>query len=368
MPRALAIVCGVWAVASCSTSQVQPSEPSGTAEPTAVASAQPAIASTIVVREDKYPRHDVFFANGVQSIPEVAYAKPLGFRPLTLDLYLPPKSRPHPVTGFPLVIYVHGGAWLGGDKRHSGPFVDFPSVLATLAARGYVVASIEYRLSGESKFPAQVQDVKTAIRWLRRHASTYSIDATRALAWGESAGGHLAALAAVSCGAAGLEPGQQTPKDASDCVQGAVSWYGTFDLSTISKQAREAHAMSREKRDAPEWQLLGCFADQCTGEQLAAASPIRYVDREDPPMLLIVGNEDSVVPYTQSLQMSAQLDNAGVHAEMVTLAGIDHGFIGRTPADTRDAALQAMQSTFRFIDETIGRPPTPPPVQPASED
>jgi acetyl esterase/lipase len=368
MPRALAIVCGVWAVASCSTSNVQPSEPSGIAEPAAVTPALPAIASTIVVREDKYPRHDVFFANGVQSIPEVAFAKRIGFRPLTLDLYLPPKSAPHPITGFPLVVYVHGGAWLGGDKRHSGPFVDFPSVLASLAARGYVVASIEYRLSGEAKFPAQVQDVKAAIRWLRRHAATYSIDPARAVAWGESSGGHLAALVGVSCGAAGLEPGQQAPKDASDCVQGAVSWYGTFDLSTIAKQAREAHTMSRDDRDAPEWQLLGCFADQCSREQLAAASPIRYVGREDAPMLLVVGNEDSVVPYVQSLQMSAQLDNAGVRAEMVTLAGVDHGFIGRTPADTRDAALQAMQSTFRFIDETIGRPQAPAPVQPVSED
>ncbi len=343
------------ALASCSASAIAPPPaPPPVAAP--AEAAYPKIGATIV-KEDRYPRHDVFFANGVQSIPEVAYAKPLGFRPLTLDLYLPPAAMPRPVKGFPLVVHVHGGAWLGGDKRHSGAFIDFPSVLASLAARGYVVASVEYRLSGEAKFPAQVQDVKSAIRWLRRHAATYSIDPARAVTWGESAGGHLAALVAVSCRAAGLEPDQQPRQDASDCVQGAVTWFGVFDMSTLVKQAREARAMSREAFDAPEWKLLGCVAAQCTREQLAAASPIRYVDREDPPMLLIAGNEDTFVPPAQTLQMSAQLDGAGVRGELVMLQGVDHSFIGKTPADTRDANMQALSTTFRFIEQTIGDPP-----------
>lgn len=355
MQRALVIVSGVLVVASCSASR-GPAAPEPIAEQEA-APASPRIAPNIVARDDHYPRHDVFFASGVQSIPEVAYTKQLGFRPLTLDLYLPPKRMPQPVTGFPLVVFVHGGAWLGGDKRHAGPFVDFPSVLASLAARGYVVASVEYRLSGEAKFPAQVQDVKTAIRWLRRHATTYGIDPGRAMVWGEAAGAHLAALVAVSCRAEGLASTTKLANDASDCVQGAVSWYGVFDMATITKQAREAHAMSREDQEAPEWKLLGCYGPQCTREQLAAASPIRYVDREDPPLLLIVGNEDSVVPYVQSLQMSAQLDSARVRSELVTLAGVDHGFIGHTPAETRDAALQALSTTFAFIEQTVGRAP-----------
>lgn len=115
-------------------------------------------------------------SNGVKSIPSVVYWEPAGYRPLVLDLYLPLNSVERPSTGFPLVMYIHGGGWIGGDRHRSGPFVDFPGVLASLAAKGYVVTSIEYRLSSEAKFPAPAQDVKAALRWLRLNASKYNID------------------------------------------------------------------------------------------------------------------------------------------------------------------------------------------------
>ena len=138
------------------------------------------------------------------TLRDLAYATVPGFRTMTLDLYQPkraPKDYPKP-----LLIFVHGGGWNSGDARQGGGFSDFPGVLAALAAKGYVVASVNYRLSGEAHFPAALQDVKAAIRWLRAHADEYGIDTSRVAVWGEEAGGQLAALAGTSCGVAALEP------------------------------------------------------------------------------------------------------------------------------------------------------------------
>jgi acetyl esterase/lipase len=113
---------------------------------------------------DRCPAHNATFPNGVTSIADIQYWNPVGYQPLTLDLYLSPESIRPPTIGSPLVIQIHGGAFMGGEKRLILPFVDWPGVLASLAAKGYVVASINYRLSGEARFPAQAQDVKAAIR------------------------------------------------------------------------------------------------------------------------------------------------------------------------------------------------------------
>ena len=306
---------------------------------------------------DRYPKHHVSFANGVQGIPDIVYERPVGYRPLTLDIYLPPSSVKKPVAGFPLIVQIHGGGWMLGDKRVILSFVDWPSVLASLAGRGYVVASINYRLSSEARFPAQIQDVKAAIRWLRVNESTYGIDPARIATWGPSAGGHLAALAGVSCGATGLEPeGATTPEaeKVSDCVQAIVAWFGVFDMATIQMQARGVSTMSREGREAPEWRLLGCYASECKGEQLAAASPISYADANDPPMLLIVGDSDELVPVKQTLDMTDKLKQIGVKNELIVLPGVGHGFVGKTESETREANLKALAATFAFFDSTIG--------------
>jgi acetyl esterase/lipase len=319
-----------------------------------------------VVQADNYPTSEVTFPNGVKGKPALVYWEPIGYRPLALDLYLPPETATAPKNGFPLVVYIHGGGWLAGGRHQSGPFVDFPGVLASLAARGYVVASIDYRLSGEAAFPAQIQDVKAAILWLRSHASEYGIDPMKAMTWGDSAGGHLAGLAGVSCGATHLEPVQNIKSAApdtkldtvgvanvSDCVQGSISWYGVFDMATIAGQARQENALSRDVADAPEWRLLGCFAAACGADKIAAASPITYVDPQDPPMLLIVGTEDRIVPYQQTLEMEEKLKSAGVPHNLLVLPGIDHSFIGKTPEQTREANLKALTATFDFIDKTM---------------
>ncbi|TMA23257.1 MAG: alpha/beta hydrolase [Deltaproteobacteria bacterium] len=334
-----------------------------------VPSPAPEIAAE-VVRTDAYPTLQVVFPNDVEGLPGLVYQEPVGYRPLTLDLYLPAETVERPAEGFPLVVYIHGGGWMGGDARRSGAFVDFPGVLASLAARGYAVASVEYRLSGEAHFPAPIQDVKAAIRWLRSQASTYGIDPKRAITWGVSAGGHLAALAAVSCNAKALAPAQTMKSGApdtradnvsssnvSDCIQGGVSWYGVFDLSTIAAQARKDKAMSRDVPDAPEWRLLGCFANKCKKSSIASASPVAYVDASDPPLLLIAGDADTTVPYHQTLDMAEKLRSAGVPYEVMVLPGINHGFVGKTPEATREANLRALDATFRFIDRVLKRAP-----------
>jgi acetyl esterase/lipase len=313
-------------------------------------------------RVDRHP--SVTFPNGVLTYTDVPYWAPIGYRALTLDLYLPPATSRRSPAGFPLVVQVHGGGWMYGDKRTSSPFVDWPAVLASLAGKGYVVAAIDYRLSSEARFPLPIEDVKAAIRWLRLNAGLYGIDQARAVVWGESAGAYLAGLTAVSCGVAALEPKQirnifgvtsevTTPK-ASDCVQGAVTWYGVFNMTTIQEQARQAHALSRDERDAPEWRLLGCFASQCRPAQLVAASPVTYVDKSDPPMLLIVGSDDTTVPTRQTLEMAEKLESAAVKHEVIVLPGVNHNFLGKTRDATRDANLKALGATFQFIDETIG--------------
>ena len=303
-------------------------------------------------RADRYPANGVF-PNGVKGVPGVVYSTQTGYRPLTLDLYLPPKTVKRPAAGFPLVIMIHGGAWMGDDSRHIGVFVDFPRVLAALAARGYVVASVEYRLSSEAIFPAQIQDVKAAIRFLRTNAAEYGIDPARAIAWGTSAGGHLAALAAVSCGVQALEPAGAAAANVSDCVQGSVAWFGVFDMATIAAQAKQDGAFSRDVADTPEWRLLGCVAGACSKEQMDAASPVSYVSAKTPPMLLIVGDADKTVPFHQTLEMEQKLKAAGVEHELMVIPGVGHMFVGKTLLQTRDANLAALEATFRFIDKTM---------------
>ena len=174
-------------------------------------------------RRDQTSRSDVFDGEG--------------FRPLTLDLYLPASQVRG---GAPVIIYVHGGGWTSGHTRHSGAFENWPGVLASLAGRGYVVASLNYRLSGEAPSPAAAQDVKSAVRWLRGNATRFGVDKRRIGISGGSAGGQLAALAGTSCGVAALEPpvaDEKAPLE-SDCVQAVVAWYGVFDVAPLVKYRR----------------------------------------------------------------------------------------------------------------------------------
>jgi acetyl esterase/lipase len=240
------------------------------------------------------------------------------------------------------VLYIHGGGWMSGHTRHSGALADFPKVLAALAAEGFTVASLEYRLSGEARFPAQLQDANAAIRFLRAHATQYRIDPKRVGVWGGSAGGHLAALAGVTCRDTALDP-----KAGQDgCVQAVVTWYGVYDFAAMTAASAD---------DAAAAKLLGC-SGPCSAEALRSVSPITYINSKDPPFLLIHGTDDKTVPVAQSHEGEAALRKAGVPVEAVYLPGVDHSFIGKTPAATRDATLRVTNATFDFFHEKLGVP------------
>jgi acetyl esterase/lipase len=321
---------------------------------------QPAIAAHPVL-EDRYPERRTTFPGGVVSFADVVYSVLPGFRPLRLDLYEPTGKA----VSRPLVIFIHGGGWISGHTRHSGAFENWPGVLASLASRGYVVASVEYRLSGEARFPAAIQDIKSSIRWLRAHAAEYGIDKSKAIVWGGSAGGQLAALTATSCGAQALEPVAPSPPPGgapakprledreSDCVQGVITWYGIFDFATIASQAGAAGQQMGLEGSAPS-QYLGCALSSCPADVLAAASASHYASPRSPPALLIHGTDDRTVPVQQSRDFYALLKSKAVPVQLVEIPGVDHSFIGTKPEVTRTASLEALRKSFEFIDQTVG--------------
>ena len=174
---------------------------------------------------DHFPNPAVTFARGVKGYRDVVYQQIDGYTPQVVDVYVPAGKGPHP-----LVLYIHGGGWVGGHTRHSGALANFPAVLAALAAEGFTVASLEYRLSAEAKFPAQVQDAKAALRFLGAHAEQYRIDPAKVGIWGGSAGGHLTALTALTCHETSLDP--QAAGDL--CASAAVTWYGVYDFAALA--------------------------------------------------------------------------------------------------------------------------------------
>jgi acetyl esterase/lipase len=304
------------------------------------------------VRDDHFPVIAADYPGGIVARPHVEFANYIGFRPLQLDLYLHAdraQAKPRP-----LILWVHGGGWSRGDARGSGAFTDFPAVLAMVAARGYVVASVDYRLSSEARFPAQIQDVKAAIRYLRSRAGDYGIDPDRVVLWGGSAGGHLAGLAATTCGAADFDPPASTgrmnrsaaqgakPLATSDCVQGAALWYGVYDLAEHGKEGERGSALGNITP------LLGCNVTDCR-DKAEAASPIHHIDAQTPPILLIHGTADEEVAYQQTEEMAAALKAAGRPVETLLIPEMNHGLIGKTPAATRAANLQALQRTLDFF-------------------
>lgn len=319
------------------------------------------------VGADSFAATKVAFADGVTGYPDLTYQTIPGYRPLKLDLFLPP-AKFASAGPRPLIIYVHGGGWMAGGPRRSAAYVDWPKVLASLAARGYVVASVSYRFSREAPFPAAIQDVKAGIRWLRARSADYNIDPKRAAIWGQSAGGHLAALAGVSCGVQALSPGgrvvpkaanvETTPSsvvgadEASDCVQAVVGWFGIYDFAAMPKRVAPPPGMPAGP--SAENLFLGCPSGDCSAEQRSFASPVTYVDRSDPPTLLMHGSDDQTVPAAQTDLFGAALRRAGVLVQKIILPGIDHSWIGKTPEATREASKYALITAIDFIEARIG--------------
>lgn len=271
----------------------------------------------------------VTYPGGVQSFRDVAYAGTL-----TLDLYLPPDGS----VRRPLVVFVHGGAWRSKTSRDGGAFLDFPSVLASVAARNYVVASVNYRFSAEARFPGAVQDVASAIRWLRAHADKYDIDPARVVVWGSSAGGQIAAVLGTACGKSVFRPSEGV------CVQGVIDWYGLVDLESDGKDLGKA--------DVPDYveAYLGCKLAACPEGWARSAGPFPYIDAQDPPFLIQHGASDITVAPAQSKRLYDALRAAGVPADLVIYPGVAHGF-SKVPGGGPDEAVnkQAMDKVFEYL-------------------
>jgi acetyl esterase/lipase len=249
----------------------------------------------------------------VRVLRGVPYAEVEGARPLELDLWLPDADA----ADAPLVLFLHGGAWRRGRRDDMGlrtrPWS--PGPFARIAAAGLAVACVDYRLSGEAVFPAQIDDVRAALRWLVLRSGELGIDPRRVVAWGESAGGHLASLLALT--------------SAAPRLAGAVIWYGPSDLALSP--------------GPPESLLLGAgpAADPARARD---ASPVAHVHRDAPPFLLVHGEDDSLVPCAHSRALAARLREAGAPAYLRLVPSADHGWHG-IPDDEVEAVFS---TSLRF--------------------
>jgi acetyl esterase/lipase len=237
------------------------------------------------------------------------YAERRGFRPLEVDVWLP-----EPAQRAPVVVWIHGGGWLTGTRRHTPE--TYPQMFVQLCDAGFAVATLDYRHSAEAVFPAQLEDVTAGLDWVMAHAAEFGVDASRLALWGESAGGHLATLLALT-----------SPPDLVKC---AVPFYAPSDLTTLRAQTLavpDRREPPPPEPESPEALLIG-GPPTLIPEKARAASPITYAHPGAPPMLLLHGTADQVVPYQQSEELAARLAALGADVALEPVPGADHIFAG----------------------------------------
>jgi acetyl esterase/lipase len=256
---------------------------------------------------------------------------------LYLDLAMPKDGGPHPC-----VVLFHGGAWRTGsrkdlsigDKTKDGKYA--PSVIEDVAARGFVVASASYRLAPKHQFPAQIQDARAAVRFLRANAKGYGIDRDKIASAGFSAGGHLALLLGLAEKVEGWDAGGNLSE--SSRVQCVVDFFGPTDLCL--------YAPSEALVDA---YLVPVFGKTCKTdpEVYKKASPITYVSKSAPPVLIIHGTFDLIVPIIHSENLHKKLKDAGAPAELISVSGQGHGWNGKTLARTIDDSVKFLDAHLK---------------------
>jgi acetyl esterase/lipase len=248
--------------------------------------------------------------SGVSADPthkDIEYAT-VGDHKLLLDIYQPPN-----VAKAPLVVWVHGGAWRAGSKN-SVP-------ITRLLHHGFAIASVDYRLSPVAKFPAQVHDIKAAIRFLSANAAKYRFDVNRFIVAGSSAGGHLAALVGVSNGVTQLEGDIGDESSESSQVHSIISFYGASNLQTILSQSTP-HGLSVR---VPALDLLLGGQPEKESKLAKLASPVTHVDASDPPLLLIHGDQDPQMPINQAHELHGKYQLLNLPVEFEVVHGGVHG-------------------------------------------
>jgi acetyl esterase/lipase len=251
------------------------------------------------------------FTNDIVQRKNLAYVTN-GSARQTLDLYSSKKAK-----GVPLIVWIHGGAFLFGSKE------GFPAepIPMDFLLEGYAVASINYRLSPEAIFPAQLEDCKAAIRWLRAHADEFGIDSNRIGVWGASAGGNLAALVGTTGELRDFEVGENL--GFSSRVQAVCDFFGPTDFLQM-----DAHRLSdgqvHDVPDSPESKLVGGPIQE-NPDKARRVNPITYVTKDAPPFLIVHGTVDRLVPFNQSQLLAAALEAAGAPVKFHPVEGGGHG-------------------------------------------
>ncbi len=227
-----------------------------------------------------------------------------GGRDLHAEIAYPKTTKPL----IPAVIYIHGGGWIGGNQKQA-PILD-------LARAGFFAASIEYRLSNEAKWPAQIEDCKLGVRWLRANGQKYGVDPNRIGAWGDSAGGHLVTCLGTMADERKFEGDGGWP-GVSSAVQAVVDFYGPTDFMDAGTYSPQALDLTEKLFGVPHAQNPDLWK---------SGSPLAYVKAGDPPMLLVHGESDNLVPIAQSIVFDAALTKAGVPHQFVIVKNAGHGF------------------------------------------
>jgi len=249
--------------------------------------------------------------SGVKVEENITFAK-VGPREIRLDLYRPE----HPAGKLPTVVWIFGGAWAAHAR-------DVQSATgAFLATHGYAVASIDYRVSSEALWPAQIQDCKAAVRWLRANAGRYGLDSGRIGAWGASSGGHLASMLGTTGGVRELEGDEGNPGQSSR-VHAVVDFFGPTDFLQMDAH-HLPNGMLHDKASSPESLLVGGPIQE-NKDKVQRANPITYIAKDCPPFLILHGEQDLLVPLHQSVLLYDALCKAGVNATFFKIAGAGHG-------------------------------------------
>ncbi|MGO8674001.1 MAG: alpha/beta hydrolase fold domain-containing protein [Capsulimonadaceae bacterium] len=267
--------------------------------------------------------------SGAQMLIDIPYVT-AGHERQVMDLYLPEADNDVK----PLILWIHGGAFLFGSKEDELPlkYVHY----------GYALASINYRYSSQALFPAQLEDCKSAVRWLRANSDRYSLDPARFAAWGASAGAMLAVLLGVTGRESRFNSGENL--EFSSAVQAVVDYFGPTDFLQMDAHLPE-DSRGHEAPDSPESLLIGGPVRD-NPAKAAAASPLTYVTSGAPPTMIVHGTADTVVPYHQSEILADALRKAGVTVTLHGVSGANHG---------RFTDVQVAEITREFLDKHLKR-------------
>jgi acetyl esterase/lipase len=313
------------------------------------------------------PAFKLQYPGNVEATFDLTYATVTGARPLLLDVYRLPTAK-----AMPAIVFVHGGSYVGGDPRADRHpiYGEVDGFMAYVASRGYVVIPVTYRLADEARWPAQLEDVKAAIRWIRANAVQYGVDPQRIGVWGESSGGHIAAMVGSTCGVKEFDKqdnkgiySNSTPPTVQDkaasqssCVQAAVVWSGSSDFSLLDAQKESFTRLTHNDPASSQSRVLGCsLGTNCDAATVQRASALHYVaagGADNTAFLLQAGTHDEATPWQQSQILYDALRTKGVPAQIDLVPGANHYFMGAT----KDQSREILDTFFKFLSRNLGEP------------